>query len=132
MRKLNVGVIGLGVGRQHALAYRSSGMVDDIYLCDVDQNKCRSGAKEIDAAALIYIATLFVRNITDIEWEDAAEAGPAVLAMIAMPFPYSISNGIALAFISYAAIKLFTGKFSRTSPHLWVIVVLSLISLYVA
>ena len=54
--------------------------------------------KEIDAAALIYIATLFVRNITDIEWDDAAEAGPAVLAMIAMPFTYSISNGIALAF----------------------------------
>merc|ERR1712093_239631 len=34
--------------------------------------------KEVDAAALIYIATLFVRNITDIEWNDAAEAGPAV------------------------------------------------------
>ena len=88
--------------------------------------------KEIDAAALIYIATLFVRNITDIEWEDAAEAGPAVLAMIAMPFTYSISNGIALAFISYAAIKIFTGKFGSTNPAIWVIAVLSLISFYVA
>ena len=64
--------------------------------------------KEVDAAALIYIATLFVRNITDISWHDAAEAGPAVLAMIAMPFTYSISNGIALAFVSYALIKIFT------------------------
>ena len=27
--------------------------------------------KEVDAAALIYIATLFVRNITDISWDDA-------------------------------------------------------------
>ena len=88
--------------------------------------------KEIDAAALIYIATLFVRNITDIEWDDAAEAGPAVLAMIAMPFTYSISNGIALAFISYAAIKIFTGKFDSTNPAIWVIAVLSLISFYVA
>ena len=88
--------------------------------------------KEIDAAALIYIATLFVRNITDIEWDDAAEAGPAVLAMIAMPFTYSISNGIALAFISYAAIKIFTGKFGSTNPAIWVIAVLSLISFYVA
>ena len=41
--------------------------------------------KEIDGAALIYIATLFVRNITDIEWDDIAESAPAVLAMIAMP-----------------------------------------------
>jgi AGZA family xanthine/uracil permease-like MFS transporter len=88
--------------------------------------------KEIDAAALIYISTLFVRNITDIEWDDATEAGPAVLAMMAMPFTYSISNGIALAFISYAAIKIFTGKFGSTNPAIWVIAVLSLISFAVA
>ena len=88
--------------------------------------------KEIDAAALIYISTLFVRNITDIEWDDATEAGPAVLAMMAMPFTYSISNGIALAFISYAAIKIFTGKFGSTNPAIWVIAILSLVSFYVA
>ncbi len=88
--------------------------------------------KEIDAAALIYISTLFLRNITDIEWDDAAEAGPAVLAMIAMPFTYSISNGIALAFVSYAAIRILTGKFGSTSPAIWVIAILSLISFYVS
>jgi len=88
--------------------------------------------KEIDAAALIYISTLFLRNITDIEWDDAGEAGPAVLAMIAMPFTYSISNGIALAFVSYAAIRICTGKFGSTSPAIWVIAILSLISFYVS
>ena len=88
--------------------------------------------KEIDGAALIYIATLFVRNITDIEWDDIAESGPAALAMIAMPFTYSISNGIALAFVSYALIKIFTGKFNTTSPAIWVIAALSVISFAVA
>ena len=73
-----------------------------------------------------------LRNITDISWDDAAEAGPAVLAMIAMPFTYSISNGIALAFVSYAAIKICTGKFNETSPAIWVIAVLSLVSFAVA
>ena len=87
--------------------------------------------KEIDAAALIYIATLFVRNIKDIEWDDIGEAGPAVLAMIAMPFTYSISNGIALAFVSYAAIKICTGR-TDVSPAIWVIAILSLISFIVA
>ena len=87
--------------------------------------------KEIDAAALIYISTLFVRNIKDIEWDDIGEAGPAVLAMIAMPFTYSISNGIALAFVSYAAIKICTGK-TDVNPAIWVIAILSLISFYVA
>ena len=87
--------------------------------------------KEVDAAALIYISTLFVRGIKDIEWDDIGEAGPAVLAMIAMPFTYSISNGIALAFVSYAAIKICTGK-TDVNPAIWVIAVLSLISFYVA
>jgi AGZA family xanthine/uracil permease-like MFS transporter len=87
--------------------------------------------KEIDAAALIYISTLFVRNITDIEWDDIAESGPAVIAMVAMPFTYSISNGIALAFISYAAIKLCTGKVN-INPAIWVIAVLSVLSFLAA
>ena len=88
--------------------------------------------KEIDGAALLYVAILFVRNITDIEWDDIAEAAPAVVAMITMPLTYSISNGIALAFISYALIKILTGKFAKTSPAIWVIAILSVISFYVA
>jgi len=84
--------------------------------------------KEIDGAALLYVAVLFVRNITDIEWDDIAESAPAVLAMIAMPLTYSISYGIALAFISYALIKIFTGKFSSTSPAIWIIAILSVVS----
>ena len=84
--------------------------------------------KEIDGAALLYVSVLFVRNITDIDWDDIAESGPAILAMISMPLTYSISNGIALAFIAYALIKILTGKFSSTSPAIWVIAVLSVLS----
>ena len=43
---------------------------------------CNSLPKEIDGAALVYVAVFFVRNITDIEWNDIAESAPAVLAMI--------------------------------------------------
>ena len=86
--------------------------------------------KEIDGAALIYISTLFVRNIVDIDFDDIAEAGPAVLAMLAMPFTYSISHGIAIAFIAYALIKLCTGKLD-VSPAIWVIAILSVVSFWV-
>ena len=88
--------------------------------------------KEIDGAALLYVAILFVRNITDIEWNDIAESGPAVVAMITMPLTYSISNGIALAFISYALVKILTGKFSKTSPAIWLIAILSVGSFVIA
>jgi len=88
--------------------------------------------KEIDGAALLFVSVLFVRNITDIKWDDISESAPAVLAMIAMPLTYSISNGIALSFIAYALIKVFTGKLSSTSPAIWVIATLSVASFYVA
>ena len=88
--------------------------------------------KEIDGAALLYVAILFVRNITNIEWDDIAESAPAVVAMVAMPLTYSIANGIALAFITYGSIKLLSGKFTKTSPAIWVIAILSVISFYVA
>ena len=84
--------------------------------------------KEIDGAALVYVAILFVRNITDIDWKDISESAPSVIAMITMPLTYSISNGIALAFISYAAIKILTGDAAKTSPAIWVVAVLSIIS----
>ena len=84
--------------------------------------------KEIDGAALVYVAVLFVRNIVDIEWKDISEAAPAVLAMITMPLTYSISNGIALAFISYALIKIFSGQSAKTSPAIWLVAVLSVVS----
>ncbi len=88
--------------------------------------------KEIDGAALLYVAVLFIRNLTDIEWNDIAESAPAVVAFIAMPLTYSISHGIALSFIAYALIKIFTGKFNTTSPAIWLIAVLSVASFAVA
>ena len=87
--------------------------------------------KQVDGAALIFIAVLFVKNIVDIEWSDMAEAGPAVLAMIAMPLTYSISNGIAIAFVSYALIKICTGKIKGVSPAIWIVSILSALNLYI-
>jgi AGZA family xanthine/uracil permease-like MFS transporter len=84
--------------------------------------------KQIDGAALVYVAILFVRNITDIEWDDISESGPAVLAMITMPLTYSISYGIALAFLAYALIKIASGKANTVNPAIWVVAVLSCIS----
>ena len=84
--------------------------------------------KEIDGAALVYVAVLFVRNIVDIEWKDISESAPAVLAMITMPLTYSISNGIALAFIAYALIKILSGQSAKTSPAIWLVAALSVIS----
>ena len=87
--------------------------------------------KQIDAAALIFISILFLANLKDIEWNDIAESGPAVLAALTMAFTYNISHGIAVAFIAYALIKICTGKVAGVSPAIWVVAVLSVINLYI-
>jgi len=100
-------------------------------LCIFFSDLATSIPKQVDGAALIFIAVLFVKNIVDIEWDDMAEAGPAVLAMLAMPLTYSISNGIAVAFVAYALIKIFTGKVAGVSSAIWIVAILSAINLYI-
>lgn len=62
------------------------------------------------APALIIVGTMMMSNVTKLNWDDFSEILPAFVTMIAMPLTYSISNGIALGFIIYPIVKLFTGK----------------------
>ena len=62
------------------------------------------------APALVFIATYFLRNLKDIDWDDVSEYAPAVLAAIIMPLTFSIAHGIALGFIAHVVIKAVSGK----------------------
>lgn len=62
------------------------------------------------APALIIVGTMMITNITKLDWNDFTEVLPAFVTMIFMPFTTSIANGIALGFIVYPLVKLFTGK----------------------
>jgi AGZA family xanthine/uracil permease-like MFS transporter len=79
------------------------------------------------APALIFIATYFMRNIKDIDWDDVSEYAPAILAAIIMPLTYSIAYGIALGFIAYVVIKALSGKASELNGGSLAIAVVSLI-----
>ncbi|MBN9489211.1 MAG: NCS2 family permease [Alphaproteobacteria bacterium] len=79
------------------------------------------------APALLYVACLMARGLTEIEWDDVTEAAPAVITAIAMPFTFSIAEGIAFGFISYVAIKLVAGKFRDIHPAVGILAVLFVI-----
>ncbi len=79
------------------------------------------------APALLYVAGLMMRELTEIEWEDLTEAAPAALTALAMPFTYSIANGLAFGFISYVVLKLFTGKWKDIHPATAIVAVLFVI-----
>ena len=88
-------------------------------------------AKSIPAyatgAALVFIATFFCKNLVNIDWDDISEYSPALLAAFIMPLTYSISNGIALAFIVYVVAKAISGKMSDLNPAVFIIAGASLL-----
>jgi AGZA family xanthine/uracil permease-like MFS transporter len=56
--------------------------------------------------ALIVVGSMMLRNVSRIKWGDATESIPAFLTIVMMPFAFSITEGIAFGFISYALLKL--------------------------
>jgi len=82
------------------------------------------------APALVYVACMMMRALTEIDWEDLTEYVPAVITAIAMPLTYSIAEGISFGFISYAAIKIFSGRFGDLNLPL-IILALAFIAKYV-
>jgi AGZA family xanthine/uracil permease-like MFS transporter len=68
------------------------------------------------APALLYVACLMMRELTEIDWDDLTEAAPAALTALAMPFTYSIANGLAFGFVTYVVLKICTGRWSILHP----------------
>lgn len=62
------------------------------------------------APALVIVGFLMLTSITKIDFNDYTESIPAFITIIAMPFMYSISEGIAMGIISYTVINLVAGK----------------------
>lgn len=79
------------------------------------------------APALLYVAGLMMRELIDIDWNDIAEATPAALTTLVMPFTYSIANGLAFGFISYVVLKTFTGHVRAIHPATWLVAALFVI-----
>ncbi|WP_289294960.1 NCS2 family permease [uncultured Reyranella sp.] len=79
------------------------------------------------APALLYVACLMARGLTEVEWNDITEAAPAVITAITMPFTFSIADGIAFGFISYAGIKIAAGRYRDVHPAVAILAVLFVI-----
>ena len=61
------------------------------------------------------------------KWDDLTEAVPACVTAVMMPFSFSITEGIALGFISYCLMKLGTGRWREISPCVVVVALLFLL-----
>ncbi|HYV07151.1 MAG TPA: NCS2 family permease [Blastocatellia bacterium] len=64
----------------------------------------------VTSPALIVVGSLMIKSLRDIDWDDFTEALPAFLTLVLIPLTFSVTDGIAFGFISYALLKLAAGR----------------------
>jgi len=79
------------------------------------------------APALIFVATFFLKNLRDIDWDDVSEYAPAALAAVLIPLTFNIAHGIAIGFIAYVVIKTLSGKISDLNAASGLVAILSVV-----
>ncbi|QMU29535.1 NCS2 family permease [Adhaeribacter radiodurans] len=84
------------------------------------------------APALVLVGVFMIRPVTKINWGLLHEAIPAFLAMVLIPFTYSITQGIIWGFLSWTALKLATGNRADISASLLVIDAFCILALFLA
>ena len=81
--------------------------------------------------AMLFVGLLMLSAVTKMDFDgDVADAIGGFLAVVMMPFAYSIATGIMFAMISWVVLKLLTGKAKDISPIMWISVALFAIYVY--
>lgn len=77
------------------------------------------------APAMIFVGLLMLTSIKNVSFDgDVADTIGAFLAIVVMPFTYSIATGIMFGLISWVVLKILTGKAKDISAVMWISVAL--------
>lgn len=76
------------------------------------------------SAALIVIGAMMMSGAVKVDWSDYRMAIPAFLAILGMPFTFSITFGIALGIVAHTVLMAISGKVREIHPMMWVLSVL--------
>ena len=83
------------------------------------------------APALILVGVFMMKPVLKINWSKFDDAVPCFLALILIPFTYSITQGIIWGFLSWTVLKLLTGKKEEVSPMLIAIDIFAVLALII-
>ncbi len=78
------------------------------------------------APALIIVGFYMMTCVVKVDFEDYLNSIPAYIAILAMPFTYSISEGICLGVISWTVLNFFSERRKNISPLMYVLTILFL------
>ena len=86
---------------------------------------------QVTAPALIIVGTLMAQSLKNIHWEKFEIAAPAFLILVGMPLTYSISDGIALGFITYPLSMIAAKRGKEVSPIMYGLAVVFIFFLWI-
>ncbi|TLU66339.1 NCS2 family permease [Thalassotalea litorea] len=73
------------------------------------------------AGPLFFVGVLMVAGLVNVKWDDLMDAVPVTVIVVTMPLTFSIADGIAFGFISYAGVRIFSGRLNEISPAVWLL-----------
>src|SRR5699024_8269931 len=76
---------------------------------------------------LVIVWFMMMTQVVKVDFQDPAIGISSFLAIIMMPFTYSIANGIGFGLLAYTFVSLVTGKGRQVHPLMWVISIVFLI-----
>jgi len=76
------------------------------------------------APVLIVIGAMMMTAATKVDWADYTQSVPAFLAIVGMPFTYSITDGISLGIIAHTLIMAASGRLREIRPVMAILAVL--------
>lgn len=83
------------------------------------------------SSALVYVGILMLSGLKNLDFDDFSQLAPAAIMLIGMPITGSIGHAIGLALITYACIKLLTGKAKEVSVLTYVIAAIFLLKFFI-
>lgn len=116
---------GVGVGARTGLASVVTGLLFILFI--FFSPLLSLVTPSVTAAAMVVVGTMMASSLGKVDWKDPAISTSAFITILAMILTYSISEGIGLGFITYVLITVFSGKWRKVSPILYVVAVLFLV-----
>ena len=116
---------GVGVGGRTGLTAVTTGVL--FLLAAFFSPLLTAVTSAVTAPALVVVGIMMAQQLEGLEWNNIVFASSAFVTIIFMILGYSISNGLALGFITYAITAVATGKSKEVSPIVWCLVVLFII-----
>ncbi|MED3985491.1 NCS2 family permease [Peribacillus simplex] len=88
-----------------------------------------SSVQAITAPVLIIVGCFMMEGLAKVNWKIFDEAFPAFAIILTMPLTSSISTGIAIGFITYPLMKVFSGKGKSVHPLIYIFGLIFLVQL---